>query len=36
MENFIASKGVGEELREMRMETMKESVNHLKGAIKGF
>lgn len=36
MENFIVSKSIGEELREMRMETMKETVNHLKGAIEGF
>lgn len=36
MENFIASKGAGEEWREMRMEMIKGSVNHHKGAIEGF
>lgn len=39
---LLVAKGVNiprerrEELREMRMETMKETMNHLKGAIEGF
>lgn len=34
MENFIVSKSVREEQREMRMEMMKGSVNHSKEALR--